>query len=95
VLRGGLGLFSYPYYFDSGNASGYSQPTGVVTTENNGATFLTDLTNPLPSGQLIQPPGSTLGLATTNGLNVGTWCRERERLPTRWQIGAARLAPIG
>ncbi len=42
------GLFSYPYYFDAGNQTGFSQPTGVITTTNNGATFLTDLTNPIP-----------------------------------------------
>jgi hypothetical protein len=92
VVRGGLGLFSFPYYFDSGNASGFSQPTGVVTTENNGATFLTDLSNPIPSGQLIAPPGSSLGLATTNGLNVGTVVPSERETPyyTRWQIGVQR-----
>jgi hypothetical protein len=92
VVRGGLGLFSYPYYFDSGNASGFSQPTGVVTTENNGTTFLTDLRNPVPSGSLIPAPGSSLGLASTNGLNVGTVVPAERQTPyyTRWQVGLQR-----
>ncbi|HSP17823.1 MAG TPA: TonB-dependent receptor [Thermoanaerobaculia bacterium] len=94
VLRGGLGLFSYDYYFDAGNQIGYSQPTAIVTTEDNGKTFLTDLTNPIPSGQLIQPPGSSLGAATGLGLNIGTSSAAivpaDRKVPyyTRWQIGA-------
>lgn len=92
VLRVGGGLFSYPYYFDSGNQTGFSQPTGVITTENNGATFLTNLTNPIPSGTLIQPPGSSRGLATANGLNVGTVVpAERESASyARWQVNLQR-----
>ena len=27
VIRGGAGLFSYDYYFDAGNQTGFSQPT--------------------------------------------------------------------
>jgi hypothetical protein len=97
VLRGGVGLFSFPYYFDSGNSSGFSQPTGVITTENNGTTFLTNLTNPIPGGSLIQPPGSSLRLATTNGLNVGTVVPSERKTPyyTRWQIGVQRELGAG
>jgi hypothetical protein len=92
VVRGGLGLFSYPYYFDAGNQSGFSQPTGVITTTNNGATFLTDLTNPIPTGQLIQPAGSSLGLASSLGLTLGTVVPSERKTPyyTRWQFGVQR-----
>jgi hypothetical protein len=92
VLRGGVGLFSFPFYFDAGNQSGFSQPTGVITTDNNGATFLTNLTNPLPTGTLTQPTGSSLGLATTNGLNVGTVVPNERESPyyTRWQAEVQR-----
>jgi Carboxypeptidase regulatory-like domain len=92
VVRAGVGLFSYPYYFDAGNQSGFSQPTGVITTLNNGGTFLTDLTNPLPSGTLIAPPGSSLGLATSLGLNVGTVVPSERKTPyyTRFQVGIQR-----
>ena len=92
VIRGGIGLFSYDYYFDAGNQTGYSQPTGIITTDNNGRTFLTDLNNPIPSGQLIQPTGSSLGYATGLGLNIGTVVPSEREIPyyTRWQIGAQR-----
>ncbi|MGZ8867234.1 MAG: TonB-dependent receptor domain-containing protein, partial [Thermoanaerobaculia bacterium] len=92
VLRGGIGLFSYQYYFDAGNQLGFSQPTGIITTENNGTTFLTDLSNPIPSGQLIPPSGSSRGPATGLGLNIGTVVPSEREVPyyTRWQIGAQR-----
>lgn len=92
VIRGGAGLFSYDYYFDAGNQTGFSQPTAIVTTDNNGATFLTDITNPIPSGQLIQPPGSSLGAATGLGLNLGTIIPSDRKVPyyQRFQIGAQR-----
>ena len=90
VIRGGLGLFSYDYYFDAGNQTGFSQPTGVITTNDNGRTFLTDLSNPIPSGKLTTPPGSSLGAATGLGLNLGTIVPVKRDVPyyTRGQIGA-------
>jgi hypothetical protein len=92
VFRGGLGLFSYPYYFDAGNQSGFSQPTSILTTQNNGTTFLTDLTNPLPSGNLVQPVGSSLGLASSLGLSLGTVVPAERKSPYyfRWQAGFQR-----
>jgi hypothetical protein len=90
VIRGGVGLFSYPFYFDAGNQSGFSQPTAVVTTQNNGTTFLADLTSPLRGGGLIQPPGASLGLATSLGLPLGTIVPAQRKSPyyLRWQAGA-------
>jgi hypothetical protein len=92
VLRGGAGLFSFPYYFDAGNQTGYSQPTGVLTTNDNGLTFSTDLTNPLPSGQLIPPVGSANGLSTGLGTALGTVVPSERTSPyyTRWQAGLQR-----
>jgi hypothetical protein len=92
VIRGGAGLFSYDYYFDAGNQTAFSQPTPVLTTENNGTTFLTDLTNPLPNGQLIQPAGASLGAAAGLGLTIGTIVPSEREVPyyTRWQLGAQR-----
>jgi hypothetical protein len=90
VIRGGAGLFSYNYYFDAGNQTGFSQPTAIVTTDNNGATFLTDMSNPIPSGQLVQPAGSSRGAATGLGLTLGTIIPSERKVPyyTRWQLGA-------
>jgi len=92
VIRGGVGLFSYDYYFDAGNQTGFSQPTAIVTTNDNGRTFLTDLTNPIPSGGLTQPTGSSLGPSTGLGLTLGTIVPSKREVPyyTRWQIGAQR-----
>jgi hypothetical protein len=92
VVRAGLGLFSFPFYFDAGNQSGFSQPTGIVTTTNNGGTFLADLTNPLPGGSLIQPSGASLGLGSALGLTVGTVVPAERKTPyyTRWQASVQR-----
>jgi hypothetical protein len=92
VVRGGVGLFSYPFYFDAGNQTGFSQPTSILTTQNNGTTFLTDLSNPIPAGTLIQPVGSSLGLASSLGLTVGTVVPAERKTPyyTRWQAGLQR-----
>ena len=92
VLRGGVGLFSYPFYFDAGNQSGFSQPTGVITTTNNGTTFLTDLSNPVPGGSLIQPTGSSAGLGSALGLTVGTVVPAERKTPhyVRWQAAVQR-----
>jgi len=92
VIRGGAGIFSYTYYFDAGNQLGFTQPTGIITTDNNGATFLTDLTNPIPTGGLIQPAGNSRGAATGLGLVLGTIVPAERKVPyyTRYQIGGQR-----
>jgi Carboxypeptidase regulatory-like domain len=90
VIRGGAGLFSYDYYFDDGNQTGFSQPTPIITTLDNGKTFLTDMTNPIPSGQLIPAPGSSAGAATGIGLTLGQLIPSHRETPyyKRLQLGA-------
>ncbi len=98
VVRAGMGLFSFPYYFDAGNQAGFSQPTGILATQNNGGTFLgATLTNPLPSGSLIEPVGSSLGLASQLGLTLGTIVPSERKTPyyTRWQAGVQRELGAG
>jgi len=92
VIRGGAGLFSYDYYFDAGNQTGFSQPTAIVTTDNNGATFLSNLSNPIPTGGLVQPTGASLGAATGLGLAIGSVAPSERKSPyyKRWQIGGQR-----
>jgi hypothetical protein len=71
VLRGGVGLFSYDLFFDNINQQGYSIGTPVLTTLDNGLTFTgATLANPVPSGQLVQPVGASLGLASQLGQNL-------------------------
>ncbi len=91
VIRGGVGLFSYDFYFDAGNQLGFSQPTGIITTLDNGRTFLADISNPNLSG-LQQPTGSSLGAATGLGGALGTIVPANRETPyyTRWQLGGQR-----
>jgi len=97
VLRGGVGLFSFPYFFDAINQMGYSQQTLLVSTQNNGQTFIANLQNPFPNG-LGEPPGSSRGLLTSVGrdlvANATTAVlidsdREAPRY-ARWQLGVQR-----
>ena len=91
VIRGGVGLFSYPLLLRR------RQPVRLLPAhrrrhhQNNGTTFLTDLTNPLPGGSLIQPAGSSLGLATGLGLPLGTVVPSERKSPyyVRWQAGSS------
>lgn len=92
VLRGGIGLFSFPYFFDAINQTGFSQSTLLVSTTDNGGTFLADLNNPFPGG-LTPPTGSSLGLATFNGRDLvssSTSIIQQDRKSptyTRWSAG--------
>lgn len=91
VVRGGVGLFSFDYYFDAGNQTGFSQPTGIISTLDNGRTFLADLGNPNLTG-LQAPTGSSLGAATGLGTSLGTIVPSHRDTPyyTRWQLGGQR-----
>lgn len=93
VLRGGVGLFSYDYFFENINQTGFSQATPVLATQDNGITFTgVTLTNPLPSGELIQPTGASLGLRTALGQNLGTLYQRDRTTPyyTRWEASLQR-----
>ncbi len=82
VVRGGVGLFSYDYFFENINQLGYSQVTPVLVTQDNGLTFTgATLSNPIPSGQLIQPVGSAQGLASGLGQNLGTMYQPDRKTP--------------
>lgn len=71
VLRAGIGMFSYDLFFDNINQQGFSIGTPVLTTNDNGLTFTgANLTNPVPTGTLVQPPGNSLGLASQLGQNL-------------------------
>ena len=68
VLRGGFGLYSLGQWA-LGGTTGFSRTTPMITTED-GLTPSNSLSNPFPSG-ILQPVGSSLGLATDLGLGVG------------------------
>ena len=98
VLRGGLGLFSYDYFFENINQTGFSQATPILTTEDNGLTFTgVTLSNPLPSGELIQPQGAAPGLRSSlgqnlSGQNLNTLYQPDRVTPyyTRWETSLQR-----
>jgi hypothetical protein len=77
VLRGGVGLYVAPFQVSGVpglanpiNQFGYSRNTPVVTSRDNGLTFVGNLTNPVPTGTLLAPIGSSQGLSTNLGGNV-------------------------
>lgn len=92
VARAGIGLYSFPYFFDAINQTGFSQSTLLVSTENNGGSFIADLNNPFPNG-LTPPTGSSLGLATFNGRDLvsttASLIQMDRKSPTytRWSAG--------
>jgi hypothetical protein len=93
VLRGGLGLFSYDYFFENINQAGFSQATPVLVTTDNGLTFTgASLSNPIPSGQLIQPVGAANGLASQLGQSLGTLFQPARDAAyyTRWEANVQR-----
>jgi hypothetical protein len=73
VLRGGYGIFHDFLGLRVGTVdviqSGYSQRTDFVASQNNGQTFVANLTNPFPGG-LLPAAGASLGLATGLGQGV-------------------------
>jgi hypothetical protein len=98
VVRAGVGMFSYDWFFENINQAGFAQSTPIQVTTDNGITFTgADLTNPLPGGQLIQPVGSANGLASQLGQNLGTLFQPDRESPyyTRWEMSVQRDLGLG
>jgi hypothetical protein len=95
VVRAGFGIF-----FDSQGGDyymapqqGYSQSTSIVPSNNNGLSFQATLTNPFPNG-LLQPSGSSLGLATGLGQSVTVfWLDRRPGYAQRWSVNVQHELP--
>jgi len=98
VVRAGLGLFSYDWFFENTNQAGFAQPTPIQVTLDNGITFTgADLTNPLPGGQLTQPVGAANGLASQLGQALSTLYQPDRKTPvyTRWELNLQRDLGLG
>jgi hypothetical protein len=66
---------------------GFSQTTQMVVTNNSYLTPAATLSNPFPNG-LVQPTGSSLGLATYNGQTVNFLNPEMKNpYSLRWNLG--------
>ena len=92
VLRGGYGMFYGFLGQRRGDViqSGFSQNTNMITSLDNGLTFLATLTNPFPNG-IQEPVGSAQGVATFLGQSI-TFFDPNPKAPRtqRWQIGVQR-----
>ncbi|MFN2578199.1 MAG: carboxypeptidase regulatory-like domain-containing protein [Pyrinomonadaceae bacterium] len=74
VIRGGFGIFMAPHQSEInglGLQQGFAGTTPFIASNNNGLTFVANLTNPFPSGAAASP-GASQGLLTSTGLPVGT-----------------------
>ncbi|HYP06949.1 MAG TPA: TonB-dependent receptor [Bryobacteraceae bacterium] len=92
VIRGGYGIF-----FDAlgvtnvhVNQTGFSQSTDLVASQDNGQTYIADLSNPFPGG-FILPRGAAGGLSTNLGQNI-TFFDENttSSYMQRWQFAVQR-----
>ncbi len=74
VLRAGFGMFMAPFMIEPPQQIGFSGTTPFVPSNNNGLTFVANLTNPFPQGLAgVQPSfGSSLGLLTGIGADVAS-----------------------
>jgi hypothetical protein len=93
VIRGGVGIFHAPPAGLDNASAGF----GVITTSRaalaNGVTPQFNLSNPFPQG-LIQPTGSTLGLATLLGQNLsGPPRQEKISYSEQWSLDVQRQLP--
>ncbi|QEE29204.1 TonB-dependent receptor [Terriglobus albidus] len=69
-VRGGFGIF-----FDSVGrvdpiATGFNQTTQMLVTSNGYLSPSATLSDPFPGGSILQPPGSSLGLASNLGQTI-------------------------
>jgi hypothetical protein len=100
VLRGGAGIYSVPNLLETFNQSNFSLSTSFVPTNDGGATFAANLTNPFPAG-VTEPPGASQGAGTFMGRALGDQdqhvfligeTRHNEQA-ARWSIGIQRELP--
>ncbi len=91
IFRGGYGL-SYLGQSSNGQTYGYSRTTSLVSTTDGSITPAVSLSDPYPgslftSGQLLQPIGNSLGLATNLGQGISAQYLDRP-LPYSHQYSA-------
>jgi hypothetical protein len=95
VIRGGVGLF----YDQLGilrrqvTQTGFSKSTSFVASQDNGLTFIANLTNPFPNG-FDRPAGASLGIMTNAGQSISFFNPNLTNPRVeRWQIGVQRQLP--
>jgi hypothetical protein len=85
VFRAGYGITYLPT-FDIGQNNGYGVSTSFVSSTNGNLTPANFLSNPFPAG-ILQPAGSSLGLATLLGQSL-TYSNPNRKIPHIQQFSA-------
>jgi hypothetical protein len=90
AIRGGAGIFYFPYGIAGNNAPGFSQTTPLVASNDGFLTQAASLANPFPNG-ILRPTGSSLGLATFLGQSITFYDpKPGYAYSTRWQVSVQR-----
>ena len=90
VIRGGAGIYYFPYGIAGNNAPGFSQTTPLVATNDGYLTPAATLADPFPGG-IQRPSGSSLGLSTFAGKNITYYDpNPGYAYSTRWQFSIQR-----
>ena len=90
VIRGGTGIFYFPYGIVGNQAPGFSQSTSLVPTLNGFLSPVATLANPFPTG-IQAPTGSSQGLATFLGKGITFYDpKPGYAYSARWQMSVQR-----
>jgi len=90
AIRGGIGIYYFPYGITGNQAPGFSESTPLVATNDGFRTPFATLANPFPNG-IQQPTGSSLGLSTFLGRNITFYDpNPKYSYSTRWQFSIQR-----
>jgi hypothetical protein len=90
AIRGGVGIFFFPYGIAGNQAPGFSQTTPLVATNDGYLTASATLANPFPNG-IQAPSGSSQGINTFAGKNVTFYDpTPGYAYSTRWQMSIQR-----
>lgn len=92
VVRGGYGIYFSPLGVRRSDViqNGFSRPTQLVTTNDNGLTWAATLSNPFPNG-ILEPMGAGNGVQTDIANPVG-YLNPNPKAPymQRWQVSIQR-----
>jgi len=93
TLRAGYGVYFDTIGVNSTRAlqTGFSQPTPIQASLDNGLTFIASNANPFPNG-LLPPLGPAGGLTTNLGQNLEFYWRDRTHpYSQRWSFGLQQM----
>jgi hypothetical protein len=96
VARAGWAIYTVPAVINGVRQSGFSQATNIVPTNNNGLTFIANLSDPFPAG-VADPPGASQGPNTFVGRQLDRWENDVNAFQNpqamRWSVSVQRELP--